>query len=200
MAEQQPETAPPERGLIEPARAEPETLRLFFALWPDEATREALDRVGEELHRNWRGRRTHADTLHITLAFLGSTPAHQLSALIACADALQTEAFDLVLDRVGYWRHNRIGWLGASRVPQQYFDLVRALNLALGTAGFPVDVRSPVPHVTLLRNSAGGEASPSEPVHWRVRDFVLVKSRTDSERAHYDVIRRWPLARSGAAR
>lgn len=200
MAEQQPETGPPATDLTEPPRAEPETLRLFFALWPDDATREALDHAGEELRRNWPGRRMQADTLHITLAFLGSTPAQQLSALFACADAIQTEAFDLVLDRGGYWRHNRIGWLGASRVPQQYFELVGALNCALGAAGFPVDLRPHVPHVTLLRNSAGGEAPPSEPVHWQVRDFVLVKSRTDAERAHYDVIRRWPLARSVTAR
>lgn len=200
MAEQQSETGRPETGPTELNRAEPDTLRLFFALWPDDATCEALDRVGEELHGRWRGRRMHADTLHITLAFLGSTPAQQLDALVACADAVQAETFDLVLDQAGYWRHNRIGWLGASRVPQQYFQLVGALNLALAAAGFPVDTRPPVPHVTLLRNSAGGETPSSEPVHWQVRDFALVKSRTDSERAHYDVIQRWPLARSGTAR
>lgn len=178
----------------ESTRIRPDTLRLFFALWPDEAMREALDRMGEELHGSWGGRRMQADTLHITLAFLGSIPIHQLDGLVACADAIQTEAFDLVLDRMGYWRYNRIGWLGASRVPQPYFDLVGALNLALVKAGFSVDIRPPVPHVTLLRNSSGGIAPPSEPAHWQARDFVLVKSRTDSERAHYDVIGRWPLS------
>jgi 2'-5' RNA ligase len=50
-----------------------------------------------------------------------------------------------------------------------------------------------VPHVTLLRNTAGGALPECDPVRWPVRDFVLVASRTDADGAHYEVIRRWPL-------
>jgi 2'-5' RNA ligase len=178
------ETAPPE----------PDSLRLFFALWPDDATRDALYRTGKWLHKHWGGRLMRADTLHITLAFLGSTPAEKLDALIACADTVQTDAFELILDQAGYWRHNRIGWLGATETPPPHLELVGALNAVLQTAGFPVDVRPHVPHVTLLRKSVGGEVPPCEPVHWPVSDFVLVASRTEAEGAHYEVIRRWPLA------
>jgi 2'-5' RNA ligase len=134
-----------------------------------------------------------ADTLHITLAFLGSTPAAQLDALFACADAVQTDAFELILDQAGYWRHNRIGWLGASQTPPQHFELVGALNAALQAAGYSVDTRPHVPHATLLRNSAGGEVPECTPVHWPISDFVLVASRREADGMHYDVIRRWPL-------
>ena len=134
-----------------------------------------------------------ADTLHITLAFLGSTPAEQLDALANCADTIKIDAFELVLDQAGYWRHNCIGWLGASETPPQYFELIEALNTALQAAGFPVDPRPHVPHVTLLRKSAGGEAPACSPVRWPVGDFVLVKSSTESDGAHYEVIRRWSL-------
>ncbi|HUX30578.1 MAG TPA: RNA 2',3'-cyclic phosphodiesterase [Thiobacillus sp.] len=182
-----------EPGLIESSPAGPDTLRLFFALWPDDATRAALNRAGKWLHQHWGGRRMRADTLHITLAFLGSTPAGQLDALAACADMVRTDAFELVLDQAGYWRHNRIGWLGVNQTPQ-HLELVGALNTALQGGGFAVDARPHVPHVTLLRNSAGGEALPCEPVHWPVRDFVLVVSRREADGMHYDVIRRWPLA------
>ena len=174
--------------------ARPDTLRLFFALWPDEATRDALSRSGKWLHQHWGGRRMRADTLHITLAFLGSTPADRLDALIACADTIRADAFELILDQAGYWRHKRIGWLGASQTPPQYLGLVGALNAALHAAGFPVDARPHVPHVTLLRNSAGGEVPECAPVRWQVRDFGLVKSSTESDGAHYEVIRRWLLA------
>lgn len=134
-----------------------------------------------------------ADTLHLTLAFLGSTPAEHLDALVACADTVQSHAFELILDQAGYWRHNRIGWLGASETPSQHVELVGALNAALQATGFPVDARPHVPHVTLLRNTVGGEIPVCEPVRWPVSDFVLVKSVTEPEGAHYEVIRRWPL-------
>lgn len=174
--------------------AGPGTLRLFFALWPDDATRGALNRTGKWLHQHWGGRRMRADTLHITLAFLGSTPAAQLDDSIACASSVQSEAFELVLDQAGYWRHNRIGWLGASQTPPQCVELVTTLNGALQAAGFPVDARPHVPHVTLLRNTAGGEPPPCELVYWPVRDFVLVSSRTESDGARYELVRRWSLA------
>ncbi|MGE5319751.1 MAG: RNA 2',3'-cyclic phosphodiesterase [Hyphomicrobiaceae bacterium] len=180
--------------MTESLLARPDTLRLFFALWPDDATRDALNRTGKWLHQHWGGRRMRADTLHITLAFLGSIAVEELDELVACADIVHTGAFELLLDQAGYWRHNRIGWLGASQTPPQHFELVGALNSALQAAGFPADARPHVPHVTLLRKSAGGEVPPCTPVHWRIGDFVLAKSVTESDGAHYEVIRRWPLA------
>ena len=45
-----------------------ETLRLFFALWPDDPTRSAL----AQLQTPIRGRITPYEHLHLTLAFLGS--------------------------------------------------------------------------------------------------------------------------------
>ncbi len=180
-----------EQGVTEAAA--PDTLRLFFALWPDDATRDALNRTGKWLHQHWGGRRMRADTLHITLAFLGSTPIAQLDTLAACADTVRTDAFELILDQAGYWRHNRIGWLGASETPPQHVELVNALNAALQAAGFPLDPRAHVPHITLLRKSLGGEVPACTPVRWPVKDFVLVKSVTESDGAHYEVVRRWPL-------
>jgi RNA 2',3'-cyclic 3'-phosphodiesterase len=174
--------------------AEPETLRLFFALWPDDATRNALYCTGKWLHKHWNGRRMRPDTLHVTLAFLGSTLPEQMDSLIACAETIHAGAFELILDQAGYWSHNRIGWLGASQTPPQHLELVETLNVALKAAGFPVDARPHVPHVTLLRNTAGGELPACTPVRWPVTDFVLVASRTEAEGAHYAVIRRWPLA------
>ena len=134
-----------------------------------------------------------ADTLHLTLAFLGRTPTEQLEALIACADSVQTDAFELVLDRPGHWRHNRIGWLGPSQPSPQLGELVNALTAAIQQSGIFFDACPYVPHVTLLRNTAGGEVPMYEPVHWPVSDFVLVSSRTEVAGTYYDLIRHWPL-------
>ena len=176
--------------------ADNDILRLFFALWPDDATRDAVDRVGRVLHKEWGGRRMRTDTLHLTLAFLGATPARLLQVLLPGVDAIRAEPFELVFDRPGYWRHNRIGWLGASQTPPQLGELVAALNTTLQAAGLAIDPRPYAPHVTLLRNARGGDPPACEPVRWPVRDFVLVASRTEPEGARYEVVRRWP---AGAA-
>jgi len=183
-----------EAELTEPGVPAPETLRLFFALWPDEATRNALKHTGKWLHKHWDGRRMRADTLHLTLAFLGRTPIEQLDPLIASVNAIHADAFELTLDQPGHWRHNRIGWLGPSPPPPQLGELVSALNAAVQKAGIAFDACPYAPHVTLLRNTAGGELPACTPVHWPVSDFVLVASRTEVEGAYYDVVWRWPLA------
>ncbi|HEY9097982.1 MAG TPA: RNA 2',3'-cyclic phosphodiesterase [Thiobacillus sp.] len=181
--------------MTETAAGESDSLRLFFALWPDDATRTALNQTGRWLHKHWGGRRMRADTLHLTLAFLGRTPVAQLDALTASVDAIQAKVFELALDQAGYWHHNKIGWLGPSQPPSQLGALVDVLAAAIQQSGIAFDARPHVPHVTLLRNMAGGGVSECTPVHWSISDFVLVASRTETDGAHYDVIRRWPLGR-----
>lgn len=179
--------------MTDPVAGDADRLRLFFALWPDDATRDALHRTGKWLHRHWGGRRMKADTLHMTLAFLGSTPVSALETLVAEVDRVEAAGFDLALDEPGYWPQNRIGWFGPSRPPDRLGELVNAVAAAVRAAGVPFDARPHVPHVTLLRNSAGGAAPRCEAVHWPVADYVLVASVPGAERARYTVLRRWPL-------
>ncbi|MHB1086098.1 MAG: RNA 2',3'-cyclic phosphodiesterase [Thiobacillus sp.] len=173
---------------------QPDSLRLFFALWPDATTRDALYRTGKWLHKHWDGRRMRANTLHLTLAFLGRTPVVQLDALAACVDALKASAFELALNQPGHWKHNRIAWLGPGQPSPLLGELVDTLTAAIQQSGVSFDTRPHVPHVTLLRNSAGGDLPMCEPVHWTVSEFVLLSSRTEAEGAYYEVIRRWSLA------
>jgi len=182
-----------EPGLTQPDKTDPDTLRLFFALWPDDATRAALNQTGKWLHQHWDGRLMRADTLHLTLAFLGRTPVDQLDTLTTSVDAIEADAFELTLDQPGHWQHNRVGWLGPTQPPPQLGELVSALNAAIQQSGITFDARPHVPHVTLLRNTPGGEVPACKPVHWPISDFVLVSSRTEADGAYYDVIRRWSL-------
>lgn len=173
--------------------AQPQTQRLFFALWPDDATRDALNRTGKWLHQHWGGRRMRADTLHLTLAFLGNIPAETCAALLPRIDALRADAFELVLDQAGFWSHNRIGWLGCRDASVPLAALAERLRDGLRLAGVPFDAKPFVPHVTLLRNAAGGPVPSCTPVRWQAGDFVLIASRTGTDGAHYDILRRWPL-------
>jgi len=167
-------------------------LRLFFALWPDDATRAALAERGAALHRVTGGRATQPESLHITLAFLGDSDPAGCDAAQAAAARVRPRPFELVLDRAGLWAHNRIAWLGASEMPQELEALVRALRSALADAGLAYDAKPFVPHITLARKVRPGSALPAlRPVRWPVAGFVLVRSVLDRGGSHYAVLARW---------
>lgn len=168
------------------------SLRLFFALWPDDVTRSALDNVAGNLHADWGGRRMYSDTLHMTLAFLGDTPVTRLDTLRELAATITAEAFTLTLDRPGCWQHNRIGWLGVQDTPLALAQLVSNLRGVLHAEQFAVDDQHYVPHVTLLRNAQCGPPPSCQPVKWRVQDFVLLASR--KQKPGYDVLGTWPFS------
>lgn len=168
--------------------------RCFFALWPDEALAGSLHDLAVAAHGSCGGRLMRRDTLHLTLAFLGEIPAERVAAAMAAADALAgTEAFDLTLDRLGYWQHNRILWAGG--VSPGLTFLADTLAARLRAAGFALDTRAFAAHVTLLRD-ARCAVVPTMPAvsAWPVREFVLAESRPNAAGAAYEIIGRWPLA------
>jgi 2'-5' RNA ligase len=170
------------------------TLRLFFALWPDADTRAALDRSGKWLHRHWDGRRTRAETLHLTLVFLGAVDASRLDELREVAAQVRAEKFVLNLDQAGCWRHNRVGWLGAGATPPALATLVAELESRLQSSLFRFDKRAFVPHITLLRKARCAEAPACRQVDWPVDRFVLVESRSTESGVQYQIVGEWPLA------
>jgi 2'-5' RNA ligase len=183
-----------EPGLTEPGLDKPDTQRLFFALWPDDATQDALNRTGKWLQLHWGGRRMRADTLHLTLSFLGDVPAARLDALLQGIHDIPVDAFDLSFDQTGHWAHNRIGWLGLSQPSQPLESLVQALRDQLRALDIPFDARPYTPHITLLRKAQGGAAVECLPVNWSVNEFILVASNQQADGAHYDVLKKWPLS------
>lgn len=177
-----------------PAPRSPDQARVFFALWPDNPVRAALDRLAGALHRLRGGRRTRAETLHLTLVFVGNLPREHLLALQAVAAGVRVPAFTLTLDRTDCWPHNRIAHATASQPPHALLDLVCALERGLDGLGIPFDHRPYKAHVTLLRKTDCRRADPPiEPIVWPARDFVLVESELGTEGARYLILGRYPL-------
>lgn len=134
------------------------------------------------------------DSLHLTLAFIGAVTPDQLAMLREIAGRIRNEAFDLRLDRVGYWPHNRIAWAGCSRVPSRQRRLSAAFVAGLSAAGFALDKRPYQPHVTLLRDGRCSDLPElAQPIPWRVKEFVLVESCLQPSGARYRLLGRWPL-------
>lgn len=162
-----------------------ETLRLFFALWPDDATRTAL----MQLQAPIRGRITPYEHLHLTLAFLGQQPVSLLPMFKDILLHLQSPASDLLLDRAGYFVRNRIAWVGVHETPRALQHLYRELTEALINQGIAFDSHSPLtPHVTLVRDAAPPPDLAFAPIRWHANQIVLVRSDTRVEGSHYEVV------------
>jgi 2'-5' RNA ligase len=77
--------------------------RVFFALWPDDASREALAHATRKAARASGGRPVPVENLHSTIAFLGAIPEARLAVAVATAAQLEHPAFRLVFDRLEHW-------------------------------------------------------------------------------------------------
>lgn len=167
-----------------------ETVRLFFALWPESDLQARLAAWARQAAG--RGRALRRENLHLTLAFLGATAAALVPDLIALAAGVRFAPIRLPLDSVGYWKHNHIIWCGAGEEPQALAALVADLRAQLDAAGMRYDPKPFVSHVTLVRNAAGLPAAPAwMPLVWEARDFALVGSTRVEGRVSYQVLQRF---------
>lgn len=149
------------------------------------------------------GRATRHNTIHLTLAFLGEVPESRLPELCSVADSVQGQSFIMTLDRLGYWRHNRLLWAGSQGAVAQLGKLVSHLRHLLANSGFKVDAERQgfVPHVTLVRKLPATvgllekQQFPSfETLAWRADRFVLVRSRLSSSGSEYLILREFSLS------
>lgn len=172
-----------------------ETIRVFFALWPDAAERAALAAWQTPLQQRVGGSAMRADTLHTTLVFLGDLAARQLQTLELAAREVGGQSFVLCFDTARYWGHNRILFAAPTHPPQALFRLVADLEQRLAGHRFRFDRRPYKPHVTLLRHARWHDADlpPMPAVRWTVSGFVLVQSLRDERGARYEVLARFPL-------
>ena len=155
--------------------------RLFFALWPDDALRDALARQAAVLSElDARARRVSPARYHLTLRFVGSFPTVDpalVDSLVQAGDDVRCDAFGLVLDRTGAFARSRVAWSGCRTCPPGLAQLQQALDRAVVVrTGLQADTGF-VPHVTLLR----GVCAPLPeirvaPLSWQVREFALCES------------------------
>jgi 2'-5' RNA ligase len=169
-----------------------ERQRLFFALWPSEALREALAPL-HKLKRECGGRAVATAKLHITLNFLGSIDGDTRDCLEQAAAEIAVPPFELILDQFGYWRRPRVVWFGCGETPDPLRQLVSELNRAIEGCGLQPERRPYHAHLTLLRKARQAPIEAAPKLRWPLTEFVLVESITNPEGVEYRVLRRWPL-------
>lgn len=170
-------------------------LRVFYAFWPDPPLQDALAGWGRLMQRELGGRLTRAETIHLTLAFIGEVANDRVPALCAIGERLNGAANELVIDRVGCWPHNGIAWAGSTATPRSVSDLVADLRSQLSLHDFPVESRAFAAHVTLLRKATcvSLQWQPSQPLVWTLQRLVLVRSVPGTGGSTYSELAAWPM-------
>lgn len=167
--------------------------RLFFAVWPDAATRAALQASMPRRTRG-SGRPTPGEKLHLTVLYLGQMTPAARRCVESVADTVHCQAFTMKLTRIGYFPRSRVLWAGMAEVPAALAALHEALKDGARSCGCGTETRAYSPHITLMRDAHGHFSAP-EPVDipWHVRTFALVASRTRAGGTHYETLRTWAL-------
>lgn len=137
-----------------------DSLRLFVALWLPETLAGAAWRRLERLRPDGRGVRwVRREQLHLTLKFLGETPADKLPAVqeALAGAAAGGRPVDLRLTAGGVFPPAgppRVLWLGLEPAGE-LGALAGAVEKALAPLGFPPEGRPFRPHLTLGRAEPG---------------------------------------------
>ena len=172
---------------------ERDTHRLFFALWPDEVTREALAGLQQAAGVR-RGRPMRRENIHLTLAFIGDVDGPTRDCLIRQAQQVRAVPVSFSVERIGYFPRPRVVWAGPQCTPEGLIDLVGALNRALTPCGYEPERRPFRAHITLFRKVMRPPRPVEfEPVSWQAPAFQLVESIAEEGGVRYAVIAEFPL-------
>lgn len=161
----------------------PATRRLFFAFWPDERLRLALETARNRLFP-LSGRPVAVAGLHVTAAFLGAVNEARLAALMTLCGPVPPLA--ITLDRLEHWQRPRVLVAATTHVPEDLRLIVDGLWQRLDRLGFARETRPFRPHVTLVRDVRTVRSGlPWTPLRWPVERVVLVESLPTPEGVVY---------------
>ena len=191
---------------------EDEHLRLFVAIDLPEDVRESLGRLQTDLRRHDLSglRWTRPEGVHLTLKFLGETPATSLAAIEgALARAVRgVPAFRLALGAPGTFggrRGPRVLWVDVEGELQPLLRLQAAVERELAAVGFAPEEREFSPHLTLARvpqppppglaervsRALAAVAAPQG--EFRATELLLMRSSLQPGGAVYSRVAAFPL-------
>lgn len=168
--------------------------RIFFGLWPSAATAEQTMAWTHDAHALCGGRVMRPETLHVTLAFLGSTPAARVAELVRAVPGWQVRTGAMTLRRFGRFTGPRIVWAGPTEDDEERLDWLDALHDDLWSRLEEMGWTRPDaifrPHVSLLRKAGPGDVQTLRrpPLAWMPDRCVLVASTPGEGGSYYRVL------------
>jgi len=177
-------------------------VRLFVALHISQEIRDAIANLARELKpldETWKW--TRSENLHVTLKFLGETPADKLHAVKESLSGVPADLpFSLKFNSLGFFpnvRRPRVLWVGLD-APPALAKLAHAIDESFAKIGIPQEEREFSPHLTLARTKEGrisaklGEAiarhAKSMFGEMTAKSFHLIESKLKSTGAEYTTL------------
>jgi len=168
--------------------------RLFFALWPSDATREKIIEFDDLLIAP-RLKKVATKNLHVTLVFLGLLDEKQEQNIIKAAKNIAASSINMQFDQLTLWQQKRgILCLTSTSQPKSLLTLVKHLQDRASEQGIELEQRPYTAHITLARNLKQHPEINVKAIPWHSDKFVLVHSVSTDHGVDYQIIDSWPLA------
>jgi len=159
-------------------------MRLFIAINFDDAVKNQIINLQEKLHPQvLQGKFSKPENLHLTLVFLGETPAERLASLQKAIENVEASPFKIFFAKTGcFKRHaSELWWLGASYDTPGFSQLQSIYNQLvqnLGKENFSFDRKPFNAHVTLAREITRQKPVylNFQPVQINIEHISLMKS------------------------
>jgi len=173
---------------------EQKDIRLFFALWPDEALRGRLHGAAKGIPIAGAARRVPRNNLHLTLHFIGNVYFEEMVCLQRQARRVRADPFRFDIDCQGYFSKPRVAWLGCEKVPAALEARQAQLGRQLRLCASRPEKRRYHPHVTVARKIARAAGNAQfEPIAWEVSEFALIEVKQIDSGVQYCVVETYPL-------
>jgi 2'-5' RNA ligase len=143
-------------------------MRVFVALDLDDEIRERIQQFVEEVRELAPGARwVRAESLHVTLKFIGERPDAVVKQIEEILGSVGGQPFQVRFRRAGFFptaKAARVFWVGIDADPR-LAELAKRIEEELTGMGIPEEKRGFNPHLTLAR-AGGGSGQPG----WRKSD------------------------------
>lgn len=166
--------------------------RLFFALWPDDQTRQNCLQI---MHKLPAGQQQLVDVknLHVTLVFIGGVDTATEEALLQIGAERPVSDMIIAFDQLSFWQKPEILCLTGHSLNNALPCLVEQLIKRVKQLPIMLDERPYQAHVTLARKAKQAVNVEFEPILWQSNSFCLVESQSSPQGVHYEVLCTWPI-------
>jgi RNA 2',3'-cyclic 3'-phosphodiesterase len=164
--------------------------RLFFALCPDEITREQCVKIKNELCIG-KVNAVPEDNIHVTLLFLGNIDSDKESMINRESASINVPNIRLCFNNLSFWKKFGILCLTATVSSPELEKLVEDLSKLASKLDIPINERPFTPHVTLVKKALRQQNLEFDPVIWHSNAFCLVESCQVSSGVEYRIVQKW---------